>query len=76
VERAKGIEPSLRHSFTSALANQGVASEVRMKLTGHKTESAHRGYTHHKLEKLRVAVEKPRRLVEFNFRPPDIIKHS
>jgi integrase len=49
---------ALRHSFTSALANQGVAAEVRMKLTGHKTESVHRGYTHHELEKLRAAVEK------------------
>jgi integrase len=49
---------ALRHSFTSALANQGVASELRMKLTGHKTESAHRGYTHHEIEKLREAVEK------------------
>jgi len=49
---------ALRHSFTSALANQGVALEVRMKLTGHKTEAAHRGYTHHELEKLRQAVEK------------------
>jgi integrase len=49
---------ALRHSFTSALANQGVAAELRMKLTGHKTEAAHRGYTHHELEKLRAAVEK------------------
>ncbi len=49
---------ALRHSFTSALANQGVASELRMKLTGHKTESVHRGYTHLELEKLRAAVEK------------------
>jgi integrase len=49
---------ALRHSFTSALANQGVAPELRMKLTGHKTEAAHRGYTHHELEKLRAAVEK------------------
>lgn len=49
---------ALRHSFTSALANQGVAPELRMKLTGHKTESVHRGYTHHELEKLRAAVEK------------------
>jgi len=47
-----------RHSFTSALANQGVAPELRMKLTGHKTEAAHRGYTHHELEKLRAAMEK------------------
>jgi integrase len=29
---------ALRHSFTSALANQGVSSELRMKLTGHKIE--------------------------------------
>jgi integrase len=35
---------ALRHSFTSALANKGVASELWMKLTGHKTEAAHRGY--------------------------------
>jgi len=49
---------ALRHSFTSALANKGVAAELRMKLTGHKTEAAHRGYTHHELEKLRAAVEK------------------
>jgi len=31
---------------------------LRMKLTGHKTEAVHRGYTHHELEKLRAAVEK------------------
>jgi integrase len=49
---------ALRHSFTSAMANQGVSSELRMKLTGHKTESVHRGYTHHEIEKLREAVEK------------------
>jgi integrase len=49
---------ALRHSFTSALANQGVSSELRMKLTGHKTEVEHRKYTHHELEKLRAAVEK------------------
>jgi integrase len=49
---------ALRHSFTSALANQGVSPELRMKLTGHKTESVHRGYTHHELEKLRAAIEK------------------
>jgi integrase len=49
---------ALQHNFTSALANQGVAPELRMKLTGHKTEAVHRGYTHHELEKLRAAVEK------------------
>jgi integrase len=49
---------ALRHSFTSALANAGVAPEVRMKLTGHKTESSHRAYTHHELTPLRAAVDK------------------
>jgi integrase len=49
---------ALRHSFTSALANQGVAPGLRMKLNGHKTESVHRGYTHYEMEKLRGAVDK------------------
>ena len=49
---------ALRHSFTSALANAGVAPELRMKLTGHTTEAVHRGYTHHELEVMRAAVEK------------------
>lgn len=53
---------ALRHSFTSALANAGVASELRMKLTGHKSESVHAGYTHHELETLRAAVAKLPRL--------------
>lgn len=49
---------ALRHSFTSALANAGVASELRMKLSGHTTEAAHRGYTHHELETLANAIGK------------------
>jgi integrase len=49
---------ALRHSFTSALANQNVSSELRMKLTGHKTEGAHRKYTHHEMDHLRAAVKK------------------
>ena len=49
---------ALRHSFTSALANEGVSPELRMKLTGHKTEREHQKYTHHELEKLRAAVKK------------------
>jgi integrase len=47
---------SLRHSFSSALANAGVPEELRMKLTGHKTRDAHATYTHHELEALRHAV--------------------
>lgn len=49
---------ALRHSFTSALANAGVIPELRMKLTGHTTESVYRGYTHHELDTLRAAVSK------------------
>ena len=49
---------ALRHSFTSALANKGVDKELRMKLTGHKTEAEHQKYTHHELATLRAAVEK------------------
>src|ERR1017187_5367443 len=49
---------ALRHSFNSAMANAGVSQEVRMKLTGHKTESVNRGYTHHELEPLRAAMGK------------------
>ena len=49
---------ALRHSFTSALANQNVASELRMQLTGHKTEGEHRKYTHHEMDNLRAAVQK------------------
>ena len=49
---------ALRHSFTSALANAGVAPELRMKLTGHKTEAVHRDYTHHELAALADAVAK------------------
>ena len=49
---------ALRHSFTSALANQGVPAEVRMKLTGHKTEGEHQKYTHHEMDNLRAAIQK------------------
>jgi integrase len=49
---------ALRHSFTSALANQNVSSELRIKLTGHKTEGEHRKYTHHEMDNLRAAVQK------------------
>jgi integrase len=48
----------LRHSFTSALANQNVSAELRMKLTGHSSDAVHRGYTHHEIETLRQAVLK------------------
>jgi integrase len=70
--RAAGIDPevtktskhalplksfhSLRHSFTSMLANCGVSADLRMKLTGHRSLDVHQRYTHVELEPLRNAV--------------------
>jgi integrase len=47
---------SLRHSFNSAMANAGVAQEIRMKLTGHTSADINKGYTHLELEPLRTAI--------------------
>jgi len=47
---------SLRHSFSTILANNSVPEEVRMRLTGHTTRSVHQKYTHHDLEVFRAAI--------------------
>lgn len=47
---------SLRHSFSSLLANAGVPEEMRMALTGHKERAVHQGYTHHELQQLQGAI--------------------
>ena len=47
---------SLRHTFNAALANAGVAVEIRQKLTGHSSAEMNAQYTHHELEPLRAAV--------------------
>jgi integrase len=47
---------SLRHSFSSLLANAGIAEETRMALTGHTTRAMHQGYTHRELSTLRDAI--------------------
>jgi integrase len=47
---------SLRHSFTSILANAGISEELRMALTGHVSRDIHQGYTHHELARLRDAI--------------------
>ncbi len=51
VRLAGGIEAtrsfhSLRHTFTSWLADAGVPSEVRQRLTGHSSSRIHQKYTH------------------------------
>lgn len=48
---------SLRHSFVSALANAGVAADVRQKLAGHSDAKSHARYSHHELDTMRAAVE-------------------
>jgi integrase len=48
---------SLRHTAISELANHGVAKEIRMKLSGHKS-NVHERYTHHELEALRRQIER------------------
>jgi integrase len=53
---------SLRHSFTSALANAGVTREMRQLLTGHADEKSHSLYTHHEFERLTAAVASISRL--------------
>jgi integrase len=47
---------SLRHSFASGLANARISSDVRMKLTGHKSAKIHQRYTHMELAGLRQAI--------------------
>ena len=49
---------SLRHSFNSAMANAGVAQELRQKLTGHASAAMNARYTHHEIASLREAVSK------------------
>ena len=47
---------SLRHSFSSALANAGISEEVRMRLTGHSSRDIHAHYTHLNIEPLKNAI--------------------
>jgi site-specific recombinase XerD len=47
---------SLRHTFTSALANAGIPPEVRQKLTGHADAGRHQKYTHLELQPLKQAI--------------------
>jgi integrase len=47
---------SLRHTFTSALANAGIPAEVRQKLTGHADAKMHQKYTHLEMAPLQAAI--------------------
>jgi len=48
---------SFRHGFNSAMANKGVAQEIRQLLSGHASAEMNKNYTHHELEPLRAAVD-------------------
>lgn len=57
--RVRGLTyHSLRHTAVSALANEGVPEEIRMKISGHSDRVVHAGYTHHEERILREAVLK------------------
>jgi integrase len=47
---------SLRHTFNSALANAGIARELRQVLTGHASERMNEQYTHRELGEVRGAI--------------------
>jgi integrase len=53
---------SLRHSFNTVLANQGVTQEIRRVLIGHASDSTNERYTHLSPEVLMAAVTKIPRL--------------
>ena len=48
---------SLRHSFNSVLANQGVSAEIRSKLTGHASVMMNKKYTHLESQILKKAMD-------------------
>jgi integrase len=54
---SKGFH-GLRHTFISTLANKGVSSEVRQKLTAHSDDAVHKFYTHLEKETFKEAVDK------------------
>ena len=49
---------SLRHSFVSALANAGIAPDLRQKLAGHTDSKSHARYSHHEVDAMRAAIAK------------------
>ncbi|MBV8175222.1 MAG: tyrosine-type recombinase/integrase [Verrucomicrobia bacterium] len=67
---------SLRHSFNSAMANAGVAPEIRQLLTGHASAEMNKVYTHHELETVRGAVESISRLPSKASDTPPMKKRS
>jgi integrase len=50
---------SLRHTFSSWLAEEDVHSDVRQKLTGHSSAGIHSRYTHHNESLNRAALKLP-----------------
>lgn len=48
---------SLRHTFSSMLANAGVSEEMRMRITGHSSRDMHQRYTHVDVQSLQRAID-------------------
>lgn len=46
----------LRHTLTTELANRGIPSEVRQRITGHESAKVHKRYTHIELGTMREAL--------------------
>jgi len=53
--RALGFH-SLRHSFISRLANEGISADLRKQIVGHSSDDIHRRYTHLDLSLQRQAI--------------------
>jgi integrase len=53
---------SFRHFFVSELASHEISADIRKKMTGHSSDSAHARYTHLSLDHQRKAVAKVPRL--------------
>ena len=62
---------ALRHTSVSAMANVGISAEIRMKVSGHTSERAHKTYTHLELETLKQAVTKLPSVIPVNERTAD-----
>jgi len=54
---------SLRHSFTNWLAEADVHSNIRRKLTSHKSAGVHDIYAHHPDESLKRAIQRLLRII-------------
>lgn len=48
---------SLRHTFSSLLAERHVQEDLRMQMSGHSSRDMHQRYTHYNIEALQKAID-------------------